>query len=105
MKLKITILNLLISISIFAQDGSLDLSFGTNGKVVTSINNGSDIAYSVKLQQDGKIIVAGMTTSSITGKDFVCIRYNSNGSLDSTFANGVFLLMICKQGVMMWLIQ
>ncbi|SHJ76086.1 T9SS type A sorting domain-containing protein [Flavobacterium haoranii] len=76
------------SIYSYSQDGSLDLSFGTNGKVVTSINNGSDIAYSIKLQQDGKIIVAGMTTSSITGKDFVCIRYNSNGSLDSTFANG-----------------
>lgn len=79
------------SLTLFSQYGSLDTSFGTGGKVVTSINSGADKAYSVALQPDGKILVAGMTTSALTGKDFVCIRYNANGSLDNTFAtNGIF---------------
>ena len=68
--------------------GSLDSSFGTGGKVVTSINSGADKAYAVALQTDGKIIVAGMTTNPSTGKDFACLRYNINGTLDSTFGTG-----------------
>ena len=54
----------------YSQAGSLDSSFGTGGKVITSINSGSDIAYAVGLQSDGKIVVAGMTTNTSTGKDF-----------------------------------
>lgn len=72
----------------FSQAGSLDTSFGTGGKVVTSINNGADKAYGVALQTDGKIVVAGMTTSSISGRDFACVRYNADGSLDSAFGSG-----------------
>jgi len=75
----------------FGQDGGLDTTFGTGGKVITSINSGSDIAYSVVLQSDGKILVAGTTTNTITGKDFLCLRYNTNGTLDTSFGNaGVF---------------
>ena len=74
----------------YSQAGSLDSSFGTGGKVITSINSGSDIAYAVGLQSDGKIVVAGMTTNTSTGKDFACLRYNSNGTLDSSFGtNGI----------------
>ena len=74
--------------NIYSQAGSLDSSFGTGGKVVTSINSGADKAYAVALQTDGKIVVAGMTTSASTGKDFACLRYNSNGTLDTTFGTG-----------------
>ena len=42
--------------SMFSQGGSLDTSFGTGGKVVTSINSGADIAYATVLQSDGKIL-------------------------------------------------
>lgn len=74
----------------YSQDGSLDASFGTGGKVVTSINSGADIAYAVALQNDGKIVVAGMTTNAATGKDFACLRYNTDGTLDTSFGtNGV----------------
>lgn len=82
---------LLSSLQVFSQYGNLDGTFGTGGKVVTSINSGADKAYSVLLQADGKILVGGMTTNALTGKDFVCIRYNSNGTLDTTFGvNGIF---------------
>ncbi len=76
--------------SMFSQGGSLDTSFGTGGKVVTSINSGADIAYATVLQSDGKILVSGTTNSSISGKDFFCIRYNTNGTLDTSFGtNGI----------------
>lgn len=74
--------------SVFSQGGSLDTSFGTGGKVVTSINSGADIAYATVLQSDGKILVSGTTNSSISGKDFFCIRYNTNGTLDTSFGTG-----------------
>ena len=76
---------IIIASNVYSQSGTLDPSFGTGGKVITSINSGADKAYAVALQSDGKIIVAGMTTSATTGKDFACVRYNANGSLDTTF--------------------
>ncbi len=63
-------------------DGSLDSSFGNNGKVITDFSDG-DNASSVCLQEDGKIIVGGYYNKV----DFLLIRYNTNGSLDSSFGN------------------
>jgi uncharacterized delta-60 repeat protein len=65
-------------------NGSLDVTFGTNGKVTTSLSAGRDIAYGVALQSDGKIVVVGGTDITVAG-DFVIARYNYNGSLDTTF--------------------
>lgn len=84
-------LGLLLSVmTISAQEGGLDTSFGTGGKVTTSFNTGADKAYGVALQSDGKIVVVGYTFSSIFGNDFACARYNTNGSIDTTFGtNGL----------------
>jgi len=60
-------------------DGSLDASFGINGKVTTPIV-GTNFGVSVKLQLDGKILVGG-----VSNDDFALLRYNSDGSLDTTF--------------------
>ncbi len=62
----------------FNPDGSLDTSFGNNGAVFTDINS-SDNATDVLVQPDGKIVVAG------SNGDFVALRYNSDGTPDSTF--------------------
>jgi uncharacterized delta-60 repeat protein len=72
-------------------NGSLDNSFGTAGKVITSLGAGSDEAFSVAIQPlDGKIVVAGSSFSSITGYDFAVVRYNTTGTKDATFGtNGV----------------
>ncbi|MCU7805801.1 MAG: DUF4347 domain-containing protein, partial [Candidatus Thiodiazotropha sp. (ex Lucinoma borealis)] len=62
-------------------DGSLDTTFDTDGIVTTDIGtSSSDGGYSVTLQPDGKILVAGTSDS-----DFALVRYNSDGSLDATF--------------------
>ncbi len=64
-------------------DGTLDTTFGTGGIVTTSINN-FDRATDIVLQTDGKILVAGYTLSN-SGFDFAVVRYNTNGTLDTTF--------------------
>ena len=65
-------------------DGSLDTTFGTGGKVTTSIGSDSDVANSVVLQSDGKIVAAGYSHNG-SNYDFAIVRYNTNGSLDTTF--------------------
>jgi uncharacterized delta-60 repeat protein len=65
-------------------DGSRDISFGTNGIVITSVSDGNDYSNSIAVQTDGKIIAAGSTVQS--GQiDFALARYNPNGKLDQTF--------------------
>lgn len=62
-------------------DGSLDPSFGGGG-IVTTDFGGSDSIFGIAVTTDGKITAAGGTTSP---GDFAVARYNSDGSLDSTF--------------------
>ena len=45
-------------------DGSLDTSFGTEGKVTTDFSLSTDYAYGVAIDGDGKIVVAGSTYQS-----------------------------------------
>ena len=72
----------------YNSDGSLDTSFGGgDGIVTTDIDSNSDFAYSVALQSDGKILLGGGTWNG-TDEDFVLIRYNSDGSLDTSFGGG-----------------
>jgi len=67
---------------IFAQPGTLDSSFGVNGKVITM--NGTNAA--IALQTDGKTVVVGTIGDAYYGSTyFVMSRYNTNGSVDSSF--------------------
>ncbi len=66
--------------------GHLDSLFGTNGIVKTPVGNFSDDGNSVVIQPDNKIIVCGDTNNG-TNSDFVLIRYNATGELDSVFGN------------------
>jgi len=69
-------------------DGSLDTSFGSGGRVTTDFVGRSDNAMAVTVQPDGKILVAGGADMAATQFDFALVRYNPNGSLDSTFGIG-----------------
>lgn len=60
-------------------DGSLDASFDVDGKVRTDLGS-TDYSYSVAVQADRKILVAGESNSNIA-----LVRYNIDGSLDSSF--------------------
>jgi uncharacterized delta-60 repeat protein len=82
----VPILSVYFSVSTIclAQAGSLDLSFGKGGKVLTAIGPQLNEARALAIQADGKIVAVGATENG-PKDDFAIIRYNSNGSLDSTF--------------------
>jgi uncharacterized delta-60 repeat protein len=65
-------------------NGSLDLSFDIDGKVTTDIAGENDYGSCVKLQTDGKIVLAGYSGTATNNKIAV-VRYNANGSLDTSF--------------------
>jgi uncharacterized delta-60 repeat protein len=67
-------------------NGSLDTSFDLDGKVTTDFAAGMDAAFAIKLQPDGKIVVAGQSFNGPNSTDFALARYNTNGSLDTTFS-------------------
>jgi len=73
-------------ISRYNKDGSPDNTFGTNGKVSTDISHQTDNPDIVLLQSNGKIIVAGNVQVTM-GQDLAFVRYNTDGSLDSSFGN------------------
>ena len=68
-------------------NGSQDPTFGSGGVVTTDFVGSVDNAGEVLVQPDGKILVAGIS-SSASDFDFAIVRYNPNGSLDPTFGNG-----------------
>lgn len=69
-------------------DGSLDPAFGIGGKVITDFSGTNDEALGVAIQADNKIVAVGGSPSPTTENDFVLARYNTDGSLDSTFGVG-----------------
>ncbi len=76
-------------------NGALDTSFGTNGVVTTSISGSTNNQInSVLIQSNGQIVAGGSTI--INGaSEFVLARYNSNGTLDSSFdTNGIVITSI-----------
>ncbi len=81
--------------------GQVDNTFGTNGIVQTNLSS-VDIGREIAIQTDGKIIVGGST--EINGnKDFALIRYNGNGSLDTTFdSDGVVVTPITSDADEIW---
>ncbi|HSV12672.1 MAG TPA: hypothetical protein VLI90_00320, partial [Tepidisphaeraceae bacterium] len=72
--------------------GAVDTSWGTSGIVVTPISNRADEAFAIAVQPTGpssyKVIVAGGNFTSATREAFALARYNSDGSLDSSFGTG-----------------
>ncbi len=78
----------------FLSDGSLDPSFGTGGLVTTEVSPFLDRPQALSIQADGKIVVAGWQITApnlaIASADYMLVRYNSNGSLDTSFGtNGI----------------
>jgi hypothetical protein len=69
--------------------GMLDLSYDSDGVVTTAVGGVTDIA----IQADGKTLAAGhVYNGSNNSYDFGVVRYNTNGSLDTTFGSGGMVL-------------
>jgi len=84
----------------YSQPGSLDNTFGTNGKVITPIGTSTDIARAIAVQSDGKIIAAGQSQNGTNPGTFALARYNINGTLDNTFdGDGKVTTAIASNGI------
>lgn len=77
--------------------GTLDASYGRasdgtpDGIVSVSLGAGNDTTAATALQSDGKLLVVGTSTSTISGttsKNIVVERFNTDGTLDTTFGAG-----------------
>ncbi len=73
-----------IALARYHANGSLDNSFGNGGRVVTFVR-GRSSASGIAIQADGKIVIAGFSGSSSSVGSFVVVRYENNGSLDTSF--------------------
>jgi uncharacterized delta-60 repeat protein len=70
----------------YTSAGSVDTAFGSGGLVTTKIGSNAQAA-AVAVQSDGKIVLAGQGNPGKTGEDFALVRYNANGSLDTSFGS------------------
>jgi len=69
--------------------GNLDTTFDGDGQVLTQVGSTHAYGRAIAVQADGKIVVAGTADSR-----FCVVRYNTDGSLDSTFdGDGKALLL------------
>ncbi len=68
----------------YDSEGNLDPTFGSDGRVTTDFFGFTDVAYALAVQSDGQIVLAG---SAFAGErnDFALVRYNPDGSLDTSF--------------------
>ncbi|WP_263263293.1 M10 family metallopeptidase C-terminal domain-containing protein [Pseudomonas sp. RIT-PI-S] len=67
-------------------DGSPDTTFGSQGHVSYNVGVGVDSAYTVTVQPDGKLLLAGYSAAADFRTEFSIIRLNGDGSLDTTFS-------------------
>jgi uncharacterized delta-60 repeat protein len=63
-------------------NGSLDGEFDFDGRLITDFGGNNDYAFGVAVQDDGRIVAAG-----ISGSDFALARYNSDGTPNASFNN------------------
>lgn len=66
-------------------NGSIDESFAVNGKLIETFLHSTTNYESIAIQNDGKILAGGYASN---GKNinYALVRYNKNGSLDSSFS-------------------
>ena len=76
-----------LAIMRFNPDGSLDPTFNGTGILVVRFNQVSESANAVVIQPDGKILIGGFLNNFVKN-DYLLMRFQSNGMLDSTFGSG-----------------
>lgn len=74
----------------YNSDGSLDATFDGDGLVTTVVGGSFDELLALTLQPDGKLIAGGRFQAIGSGNEnFLLVRYNADGSLDTSFSGGV----------------
>lgn len=78
-----------LTVARYDTNGQPDPAFGTAGVVRVGFgpSDAAGAGQSIRIQPDGKIVVAGSGPGS-TNTDFALVRLNGDGALDSTFGSG-----------------
>jgi uncharacterized delta-60 repeat protein len=79
-----------IALARYLSNGTLDTTFGTGG-LATADSGVEETADGLVVQPDGKLLVAGFTNDA-GANDFILARFNADGTHDTTFGTGGFLL-------------
>jgi uncharacterized delta-60 repeat protein len=87
-----------LALARYNTDGSLDRSFGHGGKVTTSLGRLTSGSSLVR-QPDGRLVIAGTSGSNDANNKVAVVRFNSNGSLDTSFGQGGKLTTPIGQGI------
>jgi uncharacterized delta-60 repeat protein len=74
-----------IMLSRYNKDGSPDLTYGTNGVVLSAFSG--EFLQTMAIQPDNKVLAAGYINNAI-GSDLVLVRFNTDGTPDATFGTG-----------------
>jgi uncharacterized delta-60 repeat protein len=85
----------------YNSDGTLDTTFDNDGIVMhdsAAGGNFMDEGYSITVDSVGRILVTGYSRSATTIDDMVIWRYNSDGTLDTTFDNDGFVVHASAAG-------
>jgi uncharacterized delta-60 repeat protein len=70
----------------FGRNGSLDRSFGVDGRVSSGPNRDASL-HAVAVRPDGKIVGGGWTSADGSDSDFALTRYFPNGTVDRRFGD------------------
>jgi uncharacterized delta-60 repeat protein len=79
----VAIMSCFLSFVATAQSDKLDSTFGLYGRVTTDFES-SSTPYSITIQPNDRIVVAGVANNGINN-DFAVARYKPNGKLDTSF--------------------
>lgn len=80
-----------LALARFEADGTPDAGFGSGGQVVTDFPGGGEYGTDLLLAPDGKFYVVGVSATDSSGgydNDWLIVRYNADGSLDTAYGNG-----------------
>lgn len=69
----------------YTTNGTLDNTFGGNGKVSIYISEKNDVACSLIVQPDGKILMGGLSGHTTLGNRFAMVRLLPDGTKDEDF--------------------
>ena len=94
-----------VALARYNSNGTLDVSFNGTGTVSIHVDdttaNSWAVGWSMVLQSDGKIVVAGVSnTGGVGDEDFMLVRCNADGSLDTTFnATGKVVTLVSGRDI------
>jgi uncharacterized delta-60 repeat protein len=76
-----------LTVTVGGRPGVVDTSFN-GGAQLTSVGDGEDYAFAVAVQDDGKVVTVGRTSTVAGGTDIAIVRHGRDGTLDTSFGNG-----------------